>query len=239
MCSETSSCRAPPVEICSDGLDNDANGQFDCDDAKCVDLDACVPPVADELCSNGNDDNGDGYIDCADARCQFRAVCLEEICDNEIDDDADGRIDCEDKACGNMTACSDYTGGMPLSFFATASGESSENKATYVNDNDPTTRWWVEENKKQWLKLDLGGTYPVDRVDIHWHSLYAAHYKIRVSENGLHWRTVKVNTKSDGGNDSNTFNSRDARFILIECKKPATSGYSIFEVGVFRSVDVF
>ena len=236
-CTETSKCRPPPIEICNDNIDNDNNGLLDCNDAKCFDLDSCVAPVADEICNNGKDDNSDGDIDCADIKCQYRAVCLSEICDNKIDDDADSRVDCEDNECRNTPACSTYTAGVPLNFNATASGENPLYKATYVHDKDSTTRWWVQEDKKQWLMLDLGGTYPVDRVDIYWHDLYAAHYKIRVSKDGNYWKTAKVVNKSDGGFDSNTFKTGDVRFILIECKKPSLNGYSIYEVEVFRGAN--
>lgn len=234
-CTETRICRPPPVEICDDGLDNDGNGRLDCDDTKCANLDTCVPPVAEELCRNGIDDNGDGKIDCADAQCQSRAICLDEICDNMIDDDADGRVDCEDKECRNTQACGTYTGGVSLNFSATAKRERPRYKASYIGDKDLSTRWWVKTNGRPWLKLDLGGTYPIDRIDIHWYDQYADIYKIRVSKNGLYWKTVKVVRNGDGGLDSNTFESTDARFVLIRCKRPATSGYSISEVEVFRS----
>jgi hypothetical protein len=236
-CIATSRCLPPPVEVCSDNIDNDSNGLIDCDDPKCIDLDSCVAPVADELCKNGIDDNNDGNIDCADIKCRNRAVCLSEICDNKIDDDADMRVDCEDNECRDTPACRTYTAGAPINFNATASGESPLHEATNVYDKDTATRWLAKADKKQWLKLDLGGTYPVDRVDIYWHNLYAAHYKIRVSEDGNYWETVKVVNKSNSGLDSNTFKTRDARFILIECKKPSLKGYSIYEVEVFRGAN--
>jgi len=237
VCADTSVCRPPPVEICADNLDNDGNGLTDCDDAKCADLDSCAPPVVDELCRNGIDDDGNGYIDCADPQCQSRAVCVDEICDNGLDDDSDGRVDCEDRECRDLPSCSSHTGGVSLDFTARAPGKKHGYDASNVGDKDMATRWWVDKKRKQWLKLDLGGTYPVDRVDIYWHSLYAEKYKIRVSKNGRYWRTVKEVNSSDGDLDSNTFEAREARFILIQCKEPVTEGYSIYEVKVFRGSD--
>lgn len=235
VCVDTSVCRPPPVEICDDGLDNDGNGFTDCDDSKCADLDSCAPPVVDEHCRNGIDDDGDGYVDCADPKCESRAACVDEICDNGLDDDADGRVDCEDRECRETPSCSSHTGGDSLNFTASASGKKHGYNASNVGDKDLSTRWWVDKERRQWLKLDLGGIYPIDRVDIHWHSLYADKYKIRVSKNGRFWKTVKEVNGSDGDLDSNTFGERDARFILIECKSPVTEGYSIYEVEVFRS----
>ncbi len=236
-CAHTRFCSTPPVDICSDGIDNDANGLLDCDDDKCADNDACALPVAFESCKNGIDDNGDGYVDCADEQCRTRARCLTEICDNAIDDDADSRVDCEDRECRQDPYCDSYTGGVSLDFSVTAKRQRRDYRAEYVGDKDFSTRWWIKKSNRQWLKLDLGGIYPVDKVDIHWHSLYAAKYKIRVSKNGTYWKTVKVVRNSDGGLDSNTFEATDARFILIKCVNPAMSGYSIYEIEVFRSAN--
>jgi hypothetical protein len=236
-CLESSKCMQPPVEICNDGLDNDDNGMFDCDDSKCADLDICVPAVAPEFCNNGIDDNNDGFVDCADTQCQTRALCLNEICSNDLDDDADGRIDCEDIDCMNAPVCTIYSGGHALDFTATAKRERRRHKAEYIGDKDMSTRWKVKKNRRTWLKLDLGGTFPIDKVDIHWHTKYATRYKIRASKNGLYWKTVKAVNNSDGGLDSNTFSSIDARYVLIKMRRPALSGYSIYEVEVFRSVD--
>lgn len=234
-CTDTSACVSPPVEICDDGIDNDNNGLLDCADAKCADLDVCVPPVEAELCNNGVDDNGDGFIDCADVQCRLRAICLDEICDNGLDDDADNRIDCEDKECASFPACLTYSGGNSLNFTVTAKRERPNFRAEFIGDKDLSTRWWVNNTRRKWLRLDLGGVYPIDRVDIHWHSLYAIKYKIRVSRNGNYWRTVKVITDGDGKLDSNAFASTKARFVLLKLITPASTGYSIKEVEVFRT----
>jgi hypothetical protein len=225
------------VEICNDSLDNDNSGEIDCDDPKCADLAICTSPVVDEHCNNGIDDNHDGYIDCADNQCESRAECLVEICNNDQDDDADGRVDCEDRACRNRPACGKHFRRHSLGFSASASGEKKNFEATLTNDKDLSTRWWIDDDSKQWLKLDLGGTYPIDRVKIRWHKQYAKQYKIRVSKDGRYWRTVKSIRNSNGGRDKNTFKSRKARYILIECTQAAKTGYSIYEVKVIRSTE--
>lgn len=234
VCADTRTCRPPPVEICDDGHDNDHSGHADCDDEKCADKDGCSSHVADERCKNGIDDNGDGFIDCADVLCQSRAVCLSETCDNDLDDDADGRVDCEDRECRETAACSGTTAGLSLDFVASAADAEDGHKAENVGDKDLTSYWMTDRNHKQWLKLDLGGIYPVDKVDIYWHTQYADRYNIRVSKNGRYWKKVHDVSNGDGGYDSNAFNTREARFILIKCKSAVTTGFSIQEVEVFR-----
>ena len=66
---------------CSNGTDDDADGQIDCFDPECIATTVCKPPPTptpentSALCSNGADDDKDGAIDCADSECTSFAVC--------------------------------------------------------------------------------------------------------------------------------------------------------------------
>ncbi len=94
------------AEECTNGLDDNANGLIDCQDAACRNDPACP-----ENCTNGVDDNGDGQTDCADVRCRCDATCgpnpIPEVCGNRLDDDCDGRTDCADfDSCSGQAGCS-------------------------------------------------------------------------------------------------------------------------------------
>ncbi|MCA9558864.1 MAG: hypothetical protein KC583_09910, partial [Myxococcales bacterium] len=80
---------------CSDGLDNDQDGQIDCDDPSCSGARSACPGLGmgpgggpgggagggpggpsgnetgNELCSDGLDNDGDGFTDCADRHCTY------------------------------------------------------------------------------------------------------------------------------------------------------------------------
>jgi endo-1,4-beta-D-glucanase Y len=60
---------------CSDGIDNDANGFTDCEEASCVEGGFCTEATLDK-CMDNTDNDGDGYVDCADSDC----YCLEGDC---------------------------------------------------------------------------------------------------------------------------------------------------------------
>ena len=60
-------------EICTDGVDDNGDGNIDCDDPKCADDAACVSPV--ELCDDGVDNDDNGQVDCDDAACVEEDVC--------------------------------------------------------------------------------------------------------------------------------------------------------------------
>ncbi|MCU7937593.1 MAG: discoidin domain-containing protein [Candidatus Thiodiazotropha sp. (ex Dulcina madagascariensis)] len=236
ICANTSKCLPPPVDICSDGLDNDDNGQADCDDAKCASRSACATPVVEELCSNGIDDNADGSVDCADTQCMSRSVCMTEICGNSLDDDddGDGVADCADSDCVNDAACAAPTTPQPISFSARTSGSEDGSSVDKLADGDMNTRWWTDHDDDEWVWLDLGGSYWVNEINIHWSTEYAEEYKIKVSKDGRYWKTVKEIDHGVGGIDTLSFDAREARHVIVDLEDAATSGYSINEIEVFE-----
>ena len=95
---------APGTEIdCGNGVDDDGDGDLDCDDADCLGDPAC--PELD--CANGLDDDGDGDVDCADADCAGEPACVESDCCNGLDDDGDGLTDFDDPDCAMAPPCSE------------------------------------------------------------------------------------------------------------------------------------
>ncbi len=94
------------VEICSDGIDNDANGRLDCGDLRCSTDPSCFGGA--EICNNQMDDDGDGAYDCADPDCDGIAPCTDlpgEVCGDGIDNDTDAMIDCQDPECWPDPIC--------------------------------------------------------------------------------------------------------------------------------------
>jgi hypothetical protein len=90
-------------EICSDGEDNDGNGQVDCEDSACGVGTVCGPnglvcatgqtctscsgnggtaePGGETTCGDGVDNDCDGAVDCADSNCQPQGGEPGRICD--------------------------------------------------------------------------------------------------------------------------------------------------------------
>lgn len=101
---------APANEICNNGIDDDNDGDVDCDDANCANNAVCDLP---EDCNNGDDDDNDGDVDCDDNDCAADVFCQApaEVCDNGDDDDNDGALDCNDQDCFEDAACADDAAG--------------------------------------------------------------------------------------------------------------------------------
>ena len=90
-------------EVCTDTLDNDGDGDIDCDDRDCSRHTSCV-----EDCSTAGDEDGDGLSDCEDPDCAEADACtvaVREDCDTPGDEDENGFADCEDEACADSPAC--------------------------------------------------------------------------------------------------------------------------------------
>jgi hypothetical protein len=110
-------CKHNDFESCDNGLDDDGNGDVDCDDSQCALAAACEPAEDETDCSDGADDDRDGLTDCDDPDCAAAGDCVVvEDCGNGADDDGDGDADCDDSDCAGELACQppdeDCTNGL-------------------------------------------------------------------------------------------------------------------------------
>jgi hypothetical protein len=100
------SCNAvagnPIAEICNDEIDNDCDGDLDCNDADCGGNAACP-----ELCNDNADNDNDGAIDCDDPDCAI--ACCPDADGDGFSDLACGGLDCDDNNAdifpGNAEIC--------------------------------------------------------------------------------------------------------------------------------------
>jgi len=113
-------------ELCDNGMDDDGDGEVDCDDDDCASDDGCN--ISDpectprrEYCEDEFDNNGNGDTDCADLCCQafcffrdcpmceygvpFEPLDNETDCSDGRDEDCDGQLDCCDPDCADDPSC--------------------------------------------------------------------------------------------------------------------------------------
>ncbi len=89
---------------CTDGADNDFDGDYDCNDSDC----SGSPDCLESDCDDGADNDQDGDFDCDDSDCADAPECAtEDDCADGADNDADGLFDCDDPDCAEDTACVD------------------------------------------------------------------------------------------------------------------------------------
>nr|WP_232075960.1 discoidin domain-containing protein [Phytohabitans suffuscus] len=103
-------------------------------------------------------------------------------------------------------------------------------------DASATTRWASAFSDPQWIQVDLGATYSIDRVRLVWEAAYGSAYQIQTSANGSTWTTVRSITGGNGGEDDNTGLGASGRYVRIYGTARGTAwGYSLFTFEVYGS----
>jgi hypothetical protein len=127
---------------------------------------------------------------------------------------------------------------IALNKSATASSvEATGFEVSKAVDGNATTRWSSAFTDAQWLQVDLGANYNINRVKITWEAAYASAYQILISPDGSSW----TNMRSVSGNttliNDQTGLSGTGRYIRINGITRATVyGYSIFELEVYGNL---
>jgi hypothetical protein len=104
---DASFCDMPACEEtgaeCSNSIDDDGDGESDCNDVDCLRDGTCTETGAE--CGDSLDNDGDGRIDCRDFECDAWDACSEvgDECAGGLDDDGDAAIDCGDFDCRGDT----------------------------------------------------------------------------------------------------------------------------------------
>lgn len=145
-------------------------------------------------------------------------------------------------SCGTSTTRSitvTVNGASNLALGKPAFASSNETSTLTPNqavDGSLTTRWASQYTHAQWIYVDLGATYNVNRVKINWEAAYGRDYQIQISSNATTW----TNMASIVGNTSlerdHTGLAGTGRYVRINGTLRGTQyGYSIFELQVFGS----
>lgn len=124
---------------------------------------------------------------------------------------------------------------LSLNKTATASSELNATMAAHwVNDGKLSTSWWSKPTPtKQWIKIDLGKKYDIDRVELRWAYDYAKSERIQVSTNNATWTEIYQNTDVTKRNQSIPAGMQ-ARYVRVVGDKPSSNhGYSINEFAVY------
>ncbi|MBE5958813.1 MAG: hypothetical protein E7254_08130 [Lachnospiraceae bacterium] len=118
-----------------------------------------------------------------------------------------------------------------------SSEESQELKAVNVTDTDMDTRWSSSWSDNQYVVVDLGRVYEVNKVALYWEAAYASRYVIEYSVDGVSFSGINSYSLDGAKKEIVEFLPVEARFIKINCTKRATQyGVSLFEMEVFEYI---
>lgn len=119
---------------------------------------------------------------------------------------------------------------------ASCSGTENEavNGADKAVDGKNDTRWSSRFQDNEWLEVNLGSCYKINKVRLLWEAAYATSYEILVSQDAVEYSKVYETDKSQGKTEVLTFDETPARYVRILCRKRSTGyGSSLFEMEVY------
>ncbi len=103
-----------------------------------------------------------------------------------------------------------------------------------ATDGNYSSRWASTFSDPQWLSVDLGANYNINRVKLTWEAAYATAYEVQFSTNGNDWAPARAVTGNTTTTNDLTGLSGTARYVRIYGTARATVyGYSLHEVEVY------
>lgn len=100
-------------------------------------------------------------------------------------------------------------------------------------DGDVSSRWSSNYSDPEWIYVDLGATYTVERVVLNWEA-YARSFDIQVSADARNWSTVFSETSGNDGIIDISITPSSARYVrLLGLQRGTQYGYSLWEIGIY------
>ena len=112
-----------------------------------------------------------------------------------------------------------------------SSFQDSAHNGNKAVDGSLSTMWQTEKVKgknklsSEWIDVDLGSSQDVSQVILEWDAYFATSYSIDVSSNGNTWLTVISTSSGDGGNDTLSFDTVQARYIRLNSTGWSNNSY--------------
>jgi len=128
----------------------------------------------------------------------------------------------------------DPADNLALSKTVTVSSSWGEDFAgSYAVDGNKLTRWCSAPSENdQWIYVDLGSTYSINRVRLLWEIAHAGSYNIQVSDDASTWTDIYSTTTEDGGTDDIEGLSGSGRYVRMY-ENAGTGAYSLWEFEVY------
>ena len=124
--------------------------------------------------------------------------------------------------------------GKPVTVSSTEVNSTTSTAGSNATDGSYSTRWSSLFADPQWISVDLGANYNINRVKISWEAAFASAYQIQISSDGTNWNTIKSVTGNTSTTNDQTGLSGTGRYVRIYGTARATAyGYSIYEIEVY------
>jgi hypothetical protein len=119
--------------------------------------------------------------------------------------------------------------GKPAS---TSSTENAGTPASAAFDGNDSTRWSSQAADPQWLRVDLGSSQDICRIDLNWEAAYGKDFQLQASADGQTWNTLKTVTGATGGRASYDVSGTGRYVRVLGTARGTVYGYSLWEFAV-------
>jgi hypothetical protein len=114
-----------------------------------------------------------------------------------------------------------------------SSNETNDLLAFQAVDGNGSTRWSSAFTDPQWIRVDLGSTFHINRVVLRWEAAYAKSFQVQTSNDANTWTTIYSTTTGTGGVNDLTVTGT-GRYVRMNGTVRATAyGYSLWELEVY------
>ena len=114
-----------------------------------------------------------------------------------------------------------------------SSNESAAFTPNLAVDGNGGTRWSSAFSDPQWIRVDLGATFAINRVVLRWETAFGRAYQLQTSNDGTTWTTIRTTTNGVGGVEDLAVTGT-GRFVRMNGTARGTQwGYSLFEFEVY------
>ncbi|MGI4733853.1 MAG: discoidin domain-containing protein [Janthinobacterium lividum] len=117
-----------------------------------------------------------------------------------------------------------------------SSVENGGTLATNAVDGNAGTRWASAFSDAQWLRVDLGAPYAVNRVKLTWENAYGKDYAVEISTDTVNWTPLQTVAGNAVLVNDLTGLSGSGRYVRLRGISRGTGyGYSLYELEVYGS----
>ncbi len=105
-------------------------------------------------------------------------------------------------------------------------------------DGNGSTRWASAEGiDPQYITVDLGNTYSINRIRINWEAAYGKNFLVQVSNDNSNWNTLQDVQNNTSLSNDYTGLAATGRYVRIYgTARGTTYGYSIYDLEVYGSL---
>lgn len=126
------------------------------------------------------------------------------------------------------------SGNLALNKPAIASStENGTFPASAAVDGNGGTRWSSAFSDPQWVRVDLGATFRINRVVLRWETAFGRAYQIQVSADGNNWTTIRSTTTSPGGVEDFGVTGTGRFVRMFGTTRGTQWGYSLWEFEIY------